>query len=320
LFEYWGHAASLLPVTTQPLLRWRMALARDEAWGGMRMIARDHPAMVAAVLGEIRRSGPMSAGDLEKLHGELDRPRRSGPWWDWSKVKLACEYLFWAGDITTASRRGFERLYDVPERVLPSEVLNAPTPDRADAHRELLRMAARSSGVATERELRDYYRLPVADVRARLRELVESGDLLPVSVEGWPQPGYLDAAARFPRRIEACALVAPFDPLVWERERTERLFGFRYRIEIYVPEPQRVHGYYVLPFLFGDRLVARVDLKADRQAGVLAVQSAHKEADTPADAVPALVGQLESMAEWLGLDGVRRTGRGDLALPLPKLR
>jgi uncharacterized protein len=320
LFEYWGHAASLLPVTVQPLFRWRMALARDEAWGGMRRIAREHPAMVAAVLDEIRGRGPLSAGDLEKLHGEQVKPRRSGPWWDWSHVKLACEYLFWAGDITTAARRGFERLYDVPERVLPSAVLDAPTPERADAHRELLRMAARSSGVATERELRDYYRLPVADVRVRLRELVEAGHLLPVGVEGWPQTGYLDPAARIPRRVEVSALVAPFDPLVWERERTERLFRFRYRIEIYVPERQRVFGYYVLPFLFGDRLVARVDLKADRQAGVLLVQAAHSERGMPPDAIPALVGQLDSMAEWLGLDGVRWTGRGDLALPLLKPR
>ncbi len=314
LFEYWGHEASLLPVATYPLLRWRMDEAHEGAWGGMRRIATEQPQLVADVLAEVRRSGPLSAGDIEESHG--GRGRRAGPWWDWSHVKRAIEYLFWAGEVATASRRGFERLYDVPERVLPPAVLSAPVPDRAHAQRELLRRAARSLGVAAERDLRDYYRLGVADAKAGIDALVEEGDLVPVAVEGWRKPGYLHRDARVPRRVDASALLSPFDPVVWERDRTERLFGFRYRIEIYVPAPQRVHGYYVLPFLLGDRLVARVDLKADRVAGRLLVQAAFAESHAPADTAHELVEQLELMAGWLGLGSVVTTGRGDLPLPL----
>jgi uncharacterized protein len=316
LFEYWGHEASLLPVDVQPLMRWRMAEAHEQAWGRMVRLARERPTFVADVLAEVRARGPLSAGDVEKVHGEAV-PRQAGPWWDWSHVKAALEYLFWAGEITTASRRGFERLYDVPERVLPAYVLDTPTPTRAEAQRGLVLRAARSFGVATEKDLRDYYRLSVADARAALSSLVGDGDLLPVRVDGWRQPAYLHPAARVPRRVQARALVAPFDPLVWERERTERLFGFRYRIEIYVPAPQRVHGYYVLPFLLGDRLVARVDLKADRQAGVLRVQAAYAEPDAPASTAPELVAELRSLAGWLGLESVLAAGRGDLDLRLP---
>jgi uncharacterized protein len=313
LFEYWGHEASLLPVEVQPLLRWRMAEADNISWGNMQRVFRDRPEFVAQVLADVAREGPISAGEIEELHG--GRTRKAGPWWDWSHVKLALEYLFWAGEVTTASRRGFERLYDVPERVLPAAVLATPTPDRADAHRQLLLLAARSFGVGTERDLRDYYRLPVADTKARLAELVEDGALLPVAVEGWRQPAYLHPAAKLPRRVDARALVAPFDPLIWERARAERLFGFRYRVEIYVPAPKRVHGYYVLPFLLGDRLVARVDLKSDRQAGVLLVQSAHAEPGAPPETGEELMAELSTMATWLGLDRVVWTGRGDLVLP-----
>ena len=313
LFEYWGHEASLLPVDVQPYLRWRMAEAGTSAWGGLRRVVDERPEFVAQVLADVHREGPVSAGEIEELHG--GRTRKAGPWWDWSHVKLALEYLFWAGEVTTASRRGFERLYDIPERVLPAAVLAVPTPDRPNAMRELLLRAAGSFGVATERDLRDYYRLPVADAKAGVADLVEAGLLLPVSVEGWRQQAYLHHAARIPRRVDARALVAPFDPLVWERERTERLFGFRYRIEIYVPAPKRVHGYYVLPFLLGDRLVARVDLKSDRQAGVLRVQAAHAEPGAPAETAEELAAELEAMAGWLGLSGVDWRGRGDLAPP-----
>jgi uncharacterized protein YcaQ len=313
LFEYWGHEASLLPVAVQPLLRWRMAEADSISWGNMQQVFRDRPQFVADVLSDVERHGPISAGEIEQRHG--GRARKAGPWWDWSHVKLALEYLFWAGRVTTASRRGFERLYDVPERVLPASVLAAPTPDRAEAHRRLLVLAARSFGVGTARDLRDYYRLPVVEAKARLAELVEAGELWPVSVEGWRQPAYLHPEAIVPRRVQARALVAPFDPLVWARERTERIFGFRYRVEIYVPAHKRVHGYYVLPFLLGDRLVARVDLKADRQGGVLRVQSAYGEQAAPAETAVELAAELESMAGWLGLSGVAFSGRGDLAVP-----
>jgi len=312
LFEYWGHEASLLPVTVQPLLRWRMAEADAISWGDMQQVFRERPQFVAEVLADVGRHGPVSAAEIEMQHG--GRGRKAGPWWDWSHVKLALEYLFWAGQVTTSARRGFERLYDLPERVLPESVLTAPTPDRQEAHRRLLVLAARSFGVGTARDLRDYYRLPVADAKARLAELVDAGELWPVSVQGWRQPAYLHPDATIPRRVQARALVAPFDPLVWERERTERIFGFRYRVEIYVPAHKRVHGYYVLTFLLGDRLVGRVDLKADRQAGVLRVQSAHAEPGAPADTGPQLDAELESMAAWLGLSGVVVAGRGDLAL------
>jgi len=315
LFEYWGHMASLLPVDTYPLLRWRMDEAHTDAWGEMVRVAKDQPELVAAVLAEVRRAGPLSAGEIEESNG--GRTRRAGPWWDWSHVKRAIEYLFWAGEVTTSSRRGFERLYDVPERVLPAGVLAAPVPDRADAQRELVRRSARSLGIADARDLRDYYRLSVADAAERVAELVEIGELVPVQVEGWRRQGYLYAAAKVPRRVDAVALLSPFDPVVWERDRTERLFGFRYRIEIYVPAPKRVHGYYVLPFLLGDRLVARVDLKADRTTSRLLVQSAFAEPHAPARTSEELVGQLRRMAGWLGLESVVTAGRGDLPLHLP---
>ena len=264
------------------------------------------------MLEDVRARGPVSARDL----AAEERPRRSGPWWDWSDVKRAVEFLFWSGEVTSARRRGFERLYDVPERVLPRAVVEAPTPPVDEAQRELVRTAARAYGVATERDLRDYFRLPVAEARERVAELTEAGELLPVAVEGWREPAYLHADAKVPRRASGAALVAPFDPLVWERSRVERLFGMRYRIEIYVPAAQRVHGYYVLPFLLGDRLVARVDLKADRQAGVLRVQAAHAEPGAPPETAAALRAELELMAGWLGLGDVVIAPAGDLAAAL----
>ncbi len=312
LFEYWGHEASLLPVALQPALRWRMDRAAHEAWGGMRRIQRDRPELVAQVLEEVRARGPVAASEVL----EEERPKRTGPWWDWSDVKRAFEWLFWSGQITSARRRGFERLYDMPERVLPAEVIAAPTPAVQDAQRELVRVAARALGVAAERDLRDYFRLGTAEARERVAELVEAGELWPVQVEGWRAPGFLDPAARLPRRVDARALVGPFDSLIWERARVERLFGFRYRIEIYVPAPQRVHGYYVLPFLLGDRLVARVDLKADRQGCALRVQAAHAEPGAPPDTAAELRAELESMAGWLGLERLDVVRRGDLAAAL----
>ena len=282
LFEYWGHEASLIPVELEPLLRWRMARADSEAWGGMVRIQRERPDLVSSVLAQVAERGPIAASELEEK-----RPRRSGPWWDWSDSKRAMEWLFWSGQVSCARRRRFERLYDLPERVLPAEVLATPTPPEDEAQRELLRIAARSLGVAAERDLRDYFRLSAAESKLRVPELVENGDLIPVEVEGWGRTqGYLATGARIPRTVEARALLGPFDSLLWERSRVERIFGFQFRLEIYVPKPKRVYGYYVLPFLYGDRLVARVDLKADRAAGVLRARAVHLEPDAPAAAEP----------------------------------
>ena len=300
LFEYWGHEASLIPVEWQPLLRWRMARAADEAWGGMRRIQKEKPKLVARVLEQVREQGPVAASDLIE-----ERPRRSGPWWDWSDVKVALEWLFWSGQVTAARRRRFERLYDVPERVLPRAVLAKATPAPEDAQRELVRIASTRLGVAAERDLRDYFRLPTAETKERIAELVESEELLEVEVEGWGRTGgYLAAGVSVPRSVDATALVGPFDSLLWERSRVARLFGFEYRLEIYVPAPKRRHGYYVLPFLHGDGLVARVDLKADRANGTLLVRAHHPEPDAPDDTREALDAQLDLLSSWLGLERV----------------
>ncbi len=306
LFEYWAHEASLLPVALQPLLRWRMerAAAGQGVYDGVAAFARARSDVVEALHDRIVRGGALAASDVEG-------PRGAGGWWGWSDAKRALEHLFWAGRVTTATRRGFERVYDLPERVLPRAVLDLPTPSTADAHRALLALSARALGVATAGDLRDYFRLGPDDARPRLAELVEDGTLIPVEVEGWGRPAYLHPGARRPRRVEARALLSPFDPLVWERSRAERLFGFRYRIEIYTPAHKRVHGYYVLPFLHGDGLAARVDLKADRAARVLRVLSAHAEPGAPADTAAALRSELAALAGWLGLERVEVTPAGD---------
>ncbi|MFS8479251.1 MAG: crosslink repair DNA glycosylase YcaQ family protein [Micromonosporaceae bacterium] len=315
LFEYWGHEASLLPVELHPLLRWRMAAASIEAWGRMRRIAAERPDLVRWVLDEVRRKGPVLAAEIEDDAGRAAKEHWG---WNWSDVKTCLEWLFWSGEVTSARRNGgFARLYDVPERVLPRAVLDAPTPEPADARRELVRIAAAALGVAAEPELRDYFRLPATGFRQAVAELVEAGELLPVEVPGWPSRTYLYRQARLPRQVRAATLLTPFDPLIWERSRTERLFGFRYRIEIYVPAPRRVYGYYVLPFLLGDRIVARVDLKADRQAGVLRVPAAWAESDVDVTAVAeALTAELRRFAGWLGLSDVDKPQRGDLTAPL----
>ncbi len=315
LFEYWGHEASLCPVALHPLLRWRMAAAKngDNVWGHVARMGRDQRGFCDEVLAQIRTRGPLAAGEVE---GGGPRPR-SG-WWEWSEGKRAVEYLFWSGELTATRREGgFERVYDLPERVLPPAILATPTPTIADAHRELLRRAATALGVATARDLADYFRIKHPAARPRIAELVDGGALLPVAVEGWREPGFLDPAAAMPRTVAATALLSPFDSLVWYRERALRLFDFHYRLEIYTPAAKRAYGYYVLPFLLGDRLVARVDLKADRAAGTLRVHGAFAEPHAaPAEVAPALAAELRAMATWLGLDNVVAGPRGDLARPL----
>ncbi len=313
LFEYWAHEASLLPVRLHPHLRWRMAAAEEHAWGSMVRMHRERPGYVSDVLERVREAGPLKASDLAE-----PRPDRPGSMWNWHAGKVALEWLFYTGVITTRGRTaGFERVYDLTERVLPAAILAAPTPEPADAVRELVRTASRALGVATERDLRDYFRLRPAVARAAIAELSDAGELLPVEVAGWGAPAWLDPQARRPRWVRARALLSPFDSLVWERPRVERLFGFRYRLEIYTPATRRVHGYYVLPFLLGDRLVARVDLKADRQAGVLRVQSAFAEDGVDrAEVAAALAEELALMAGWMHLDAVVVGERGDLAAEL----
>jgi hypothetical protein len=313
LFEYWAHEASLVPVELQPLLRWRMARASQDAWGGMRRIARDNPSLLESVRAMVAEHGPIRAEQIG-----VQRPARApGQMWNWHDGKIALEYLFWSGEVTAARRVNFERLYDLPERVLPAQVLDMPTPSVADAQRELVRIAARAYGVATEPDLGDYFRLPRAESKVRVAELVAAGELQPVEVQGWRAPAYLWPGAAQPRRVTARALLSPFDSLVWFRERTQRLFDFRYRIEIYTPAAKRVYGYYVLPFLLGDSLVARVDLKTDRKAGVLRVNGAFAEAGVEPSAVAAeLAEQLCITARWLELDSVSVARRGDLAAEL----
>ena len=309
LFEYWGHEASLLPLETQPLLRWRMARARagEGVWGGVARFGRERRAYIDEVLKEIERRGPVTGGDF------AEGPRGAPGWWSWSDGKRALEWLFWAGLITTRTRRGFERVYDLTERALPARIVALPTPDEAEAQRELVRIAARAMGVATAADLRDYFRLPVADAKTRVAELVEAGELTPVSVKGWRQETYLAPGARKPRKVTGAALLSPFDNLIWTRDRTERLFGTRVRLEIYTPAHKRTHGYYVLPFLEDEAITARVDLKADRQGRVLRVQAAWREPDATAATPERLAGELRRMAGWLGLGDVEVVRKGDLA-------
>ncbi|MCF6116423.1 MULTISPECIES: winged helix-turn-helix domain-containing protein [Mesorhizobium] len=311
VFEYWAHEASFLPVETYPLMRWRMERAErgEEMYNGLAKWGRERAAYIEDIFREVVERGPIAASALEGQKG-------SGGWWGWSDAKHAFEWLFWAGRITTASRRGFERLYDLPQRVLPPAVLALPVPSPEDAHRELLRISARAHGVATSGDLRDYFRLSPADIKGRIEELVDAGDLLPVRVEGWDKTAYLHRDARFPRKIEARALLAPFDPVVFERARTERLFDFRYRIEIYTPAEKRQYGYYVLPFLLGEKIVARIDVKADRPAGVLRVHATYAEPGAPPQTAAELFEELKLMQGWLGLERIEVTPAGDLGSAL----
>lgn len=313
LFEYWCHEASHLPVSMHPLVRWRMDEARKGAmWPGLTRVAKSKPKLVAEIRDRIYSDGPLVAGDVRTRKGP------KGSWWDWDDGKAVLEYLFWTGEITARRRTNdFARVYHAPHHVLPAEILNTPAPEESDARRTLLLLAARSVGIGTAGDLADYHRQKAASVKPLIAELVSTGELEKVRVEGWREPAYMLPDAVKPRSVSTRALVSPFDSLVWCRPRIERLFDFHYRIEIYVPAPKRVYGYYVLPFVLGDRIVARVDLKADRYAGELVVPGAFGEAGVDVRHVASeLMIELQEMAAWLGLDSVRVQKNGDVATQL----
>ena len=310
VFEYWAHAACIIPMNQHLLFRHQMA-ARRFRRHAERHLGDEHPGYLDAIIAEVTARGPLTTAELE------DGGARTGPWWGYGKGKLALEVHFAHGTLTTRARRNFARVYDLPERVIPPAVLAqaAPTPEAAE--REMVRRSIRALGVGSLPDIADYYRLKARDVLPHLNALVDDGDVQMVTVESWDKPAYLDPSAARPRSVKARALLTPFDSLVWRRDRNERLFNFHYRIEIYTPEAKRIHGYYVLPFLFGERLAARVDVKADRAAGELLVRSAFIE--PPADAsevAPALAAELRLMADWLKLPKVVVESRGDLAATL----
>ena len=315
LMEYWAHAACFLPVEAYPLFRHRME--GRQPWVEVRRLERKRPGYLDAVLDEVRRRGPLAATELEEP-GE-----RETPYWGtgWTAGKLALEWLFAAGRLVVGERRGLVRRYDLPERAIPRQYLEAPAPPRAEAQRGLLLRAARSLGVATAGDLMAYYMIRGAEARATVAALAAQGELERVEVEGWPGPAFRHPGAGAPRRAVTATLLCPFDSLIWDRQRTERLFGFTYRTEIYTPPAKRTYGYYVLPFLMGERLVARVDLKADRQRRVLLAPGAFLQpGEDPRLVAPVLAAELAALAEWLGLEVVEVGERGDLAGPLRRAR
>ncbi|HYI32898.1 MAG TPA: crosslink repair DNA glycosylase YcaQ family protein [Glaciibacter sp.] len=310
--EYWAHEASFIPLDTWPLFRWRMQEFHDASKASADSWSNGNRPMLDWLLAELAANGPMAASAIEH-----DSNKRSGPWWGWSDVKTGLEVLFRWGQVVTAGRTRFERVYALPEQVFPAEILDR-TVTRHDAHRELVSRSARAHGIGTAKDFADYFRLKTAPALTAIRELEESGELLPVTVPGWSASGKPAAAwvhrdARQPRRIDAAAVLSPFDPVVWERARALRLFDFHYRIEIYTPAPKRVFGYYVLPVLLGDTIVGRVDLKNDRQNGVLRVQAAWMEPGAPSDTAARLASVLRDTATWQGLDEITVAPRGTLA-------
>ena len=307
--EYWAHEAAIIPIEDWPLFRWRMQYYRDyyestpDAW------MQSNPAMIAWVRAELAEKGPLAASQIE----DDSRKGKTG-WWEWSDTKRALEYMFRVGDVVSAGRTRFERTYALPEQKFPTAVIDRDV-SRDDAVRALVAKSAAAHGIGTVRDLADYYRIKQAPARAAIDELVDAGELLPVAVEGWKAPAWLHKDARIPRRLEAAALLSPFDPVVWERARAERMFDFHYRIEIYTPAEKRIFGYYSLPILIDDALVGRVDLKSDRQARVLRVQSAWREGDHAVD-LDRVLALLRQTAAWQGLDGIEFAGGGDLSAAL----
>lgn len=322
LFEYWGHAACFLPIDMYPFLRWRMN-SQVEGWAALDKKRKD---FIETVYREVAERGPIAAGEIS-MGG-----KSTGSWWGWSDGKLALEFLFRQGRVAVAGRRNFERMYDLSERVLPESVLRARAVAERDAKKELLVRAARAMGVGTAKDIAQYFhveawwdrsfvngRRPAADIQSLFDELTEDGRLERVSVEGWERTAYVIPGVKIPKSIDARAIVSPFDPLLWERKWTKSVFDFEYQIEIYVPAPKRIYGYYVLPFLMGDRFAARVDLKADRKASTLIVHAAYVEAQRDAAAVAAaLADELRSMAMWLSLESFTVGAKGNLAKALKR--
>ena len=299
LFEYWGHEAAHLPVEIHPLFRWKMEAARlgkAKHWG-LTSFYDDNKAFVKRILKHVEKNGPTTSRELST------RTEKKSTWWDWDEAKVALEYLFLTGQLMSRGRgTDFARIYDTPERVLPGDVLNAPTPSEHDARKQLLVRSAIAQGVATASDLADYYRQKPTTVKPLITELVEEGELRTVAVDGWTEKAFIHRAAKLPKQLHATALLSPFDSLVWCRPRNERLFNFHYRIEIYTPKEKRKFGYYVLPFMMNGEMVGRVDLKADRSNSKLLVHSVHTEKGVKRSAInDALNGELRIMASWLGL-------------------
>ncbi|MET1051565.1 MAG: crosslink repair DNA glycosylase YcaQ family protein [Mycetocola sp.] len=313
--EYWGHEATIMPQSSWPLFRWRMEYYRERSARDPQSWSNANTAFLDWLLSELAEKGPMVASAIEH-----DANKRVGPWWGWSDVKIGLETLFRWGDIVSAGRAGFERRYALPSQVLSPAITEQSIP-RVDAIRELVRRASVASGIATLDDLADYYRMPSADTRDAVADLVDLGELIPVTVPGWmrgarPREAWLHRDARLPRRMHTAALLSPFDPVVWSRDRALRMFDFHYRIEIYTPKHKRVHGYYVLPVLLDDVLAARLDLKNDRAAGTLRVQSAWLEPGAPADAVDRVADLVRRTAEWQQNDRIVVADKGTLARPL----
>jgi uncharacterized protein YcaQ len=306
--EYLAHEATFIPTADYPLFEFRRARMRAK-YGRDDWMLANQP-MIDWLLAELADKGPLPASRFEHVENV-----RRGPWWGWSDVKTGLEHLFYWGGVVSAGRLNFERVYALPEQVSPAVVRDVEIPKDA-AVRELVRRASRALGIGTTKDIADYYRLLVTETKSAIQDLVDAGELVPVSVPGWPAPAYLHAEARIPRRIEAAALLSPFDPIVWERTRAHTMFGFHYRIEIYTPAAKRVFGYYTLPVLVDESLVGRIDLKSDRQNGVLRVQSAWHEAGAPAGMVERLVPLLRETAAWQGLDAIEVRDRGDAARSL----
>lgn len=301
-FEYWGHEASFLPMDWYPLFRWRMEAAKQgrDIYGGLYRFARENPAAIRDVLDRLRSDGPMAARAI------APEEKKSGPWWGWTGSKRAMEYLFWTGEVTAIRQGAFERIYGLPEQMLPAATLSAPVPEPEEARRILMRQSVKALGIATEPDLRDYFRLGPAESRQALASLAKDGEVEEVEVEGWKHTAWrrTEREAGEYGALSPTALLSPFDSLVFNRDRTERLFGFRYRLEFYVPPEKRQFGYYVMPFLYRGRMVGRVDVRARRADSRLLVPAIHWEG-TPGPAVhKALTTELERLAAWLDLTDI----------------